>query len=153
VKAVAAKLLSRIDTIAVRYVERLRNEREVPDLSAVSEPYIRDHADTVVAEIVRAATLLAETKGRASDLLRDGAEIQRLLAELHGAQRCRLGWTEAEIARDVDTLSAEIVGSIGSLDGDAAAATFMTDVVQKILEQWKQTSVRGYRFAKSAGKR
>jgi len=153
VKALASKLLSRIDVISVRYVERLRKERDVPDLSSVSEPYVRDHSDTLIAEIVRAATLLAETKGRAGDLLRDGAEIQRLLAELHGAQRYRLGWTEAEIARDVDALSAEIAKTIRSLDADAAAASFVSDVVEKILEQWKQTSIRGYRFAKSAGKR
>ena len=153
VKQLASGLLTQVDGIAVRYVQRLRNESGVPDLTGVSEPYIRDHADTLVAEIVRAATLLAETRGRASDLLRDGAEIQRLLAELHGAQRYRLGWTEAEIARDVDALSAEIRDTISAIGADAAAASFVADVVGKILEQWKQTSIRGYRFAKSAGKR
>jgi hypothetical protein len=131
----------------------LREEREVPDLSSVSEPYIRDHADTVVAEILRAATLLAETKGRASDLLRDGAEIQRLLAELHGAQRYRLGWNESEIACDVDALSAQIAATIARVQDSQPAAEFLSDVVTKIMDQWKQTSIRGYRFAKSAGKR
>jgi hypothetical protein len=119
----------------------------------VNEAHIRDHADTVVTEIVRAAQLLAETKGRASDLLRDGAEIQRLLAELHGAQRYRLGWTEGEIARDVDLLSEQMVDTIGTIDADPQAAEFTVDIVRKIMEQWKQTSIRGYRFAKSAGKR
>jgi hypothetical protein len=114
---------------------------------------VRDHADTVIAEIVTAATLLAGSKGRASDLLRDGAEIQRLLAELHGAQRFRLGWTEAEVARDVDTLSSQLVNAVSSLEADQSAAEFVIDVVRKILEQWKQTSIRGFRFAKSAGKR
>jgi PAS domain S-box-containing protein len=153
VKALAAKILARVDDVATGYVERLRTQGGVPDLAGVSEPYIRDHADTLVAEIVRAATLLAETRGRASDLLRDGAEIQRLLAELHGAQRYRLGWTEAEIARDVDTLTAELVATIASAGAEADAVDFVTDVVRKILEQWKQTSIRGYRFARSAGKR
>jgi len=27
----------------------------------------------------------------------------------------------------------------------------MVDVVRKILDQWKQTSIRGYRFARAAG--
>lgn len=152
-KALAAKLLARVDEISCAYVARLREEKGVHDLSSVSEPYIRDHADTLIAEIVRAATLLAETNGKASDLLRDGAEIQRLLAELHGAQRYRLGWTESEIATDVDTLSAQIVETIRRLDSDAPTADFVADVVVKILDQWKQTSMRGYRFAMSAGKR
>jgi len=153
VRSVAQALLNRIDDIAGSYVQRIRADDGVHDLSGVNEAHIRDHADTVVTEIVRAAQLLAETKGRASDLLRDGAEIQRLLAELHGAQRYRLGWTESEIARDVDLLSEQMVDTIGSIDADPQAADFTVDIVRKIMEQWKQTSIRGYRFAKSAGKR
>src|SRR3954467_308356 len=118
VKKVAAHLLNSIADIAASYVVRLREDDRVPDLSAVSDAQIRDHADTLIAEIVRAATLLAETRGRGADLLRDGAEIQRLLAELHGAQRYRLAWTEAEIARDVDVLSEQIVNTLGSVDGE-----------------------------------
>jgi len=153
VRTITSDLIGRIDEICRRYVERLRAEREVPDLSAVAEPYVRDHVVTVIAEITNAATLLAESRGRASDLLRDGAEIQRLLAELHGAQRYRLGWTEAEIAKDVDILSSELVTATQSLGENEAAVLFVIDVVRKILEQWKPTSVRGYRFARAAGKR
>jgi len=153
VKEIASRLIGQLDVICRRYVARLRSEGAVPDLSGVGEPYVRDHAVTVIAEITNAASLLAETKGRASDLLRDGAEIQRLLAELHGAQRYRLGWSETEIARDVDTLSAELVTATASLSANGPAVEFVRDVVKKILEQWKQTSLRGYRFAIAAGKR
>ena len=152
-QAVVSELLGRLDDIAADYVERVRGDEQVPDLSGVGDAHIRDHADTLVAEILRAATLLAVTKGRGADLLRDGAEIQRLLAELHGAQRYRLAWTEAEVARDVDLLCEEIIDTLHSLDAKGPAAEFVADVVGKIMEQWKQTSVRGYRFAKSAGKR
>jgi PAS domain S-box-containing protein len=153
VKAVTAQLLTRLEDVATGYIARVRADEEVPDLAGVSDPYIRDHADTVVTEILRAATLLGVTKGRSADLLRDGAEIQRLLAELHGAQRYRLAWTENEVARDIDLLSAQIVDTLRALDAHGPAADFVADVVQKIMEQWKQTSIRGYRFAKSAGKR
>ena len=152
-RGLASALMRETDSISDRYVERLRSDSGVPDLSAVSEPYVRDHSDTVVAEIVNAASLIAETKGKASDLLRDGAEVQRLLAELHGAQRFRLGWTESEIAIDVDILSGEIVAATRRIGGDGETATFFIDTTRKILEQWKQTSIRGYRFAKSAGRR
>jgi PAS domain S-box-containing protein len=149
----AAELLRETQTITETYVQRLRDDGSVPDLSAVSEAYIRDHADTVLAEIVTAAKLLAETKGRPNDLLRDGAEIQRLLAELHGAQRFRLGWTEAEVAQDVDALCDELVRAIGRIGGDTGASRFLQDIASRLLEQWKQTSLRGYRFARSVGKR
>jgi hypothetical protein len=153
VKDLASRLMRLVDQISQGYVDRLRGEGGVPDLSSIGEPYVRDHADTVIAEIVTATTLLAGSKGKASDLLRDGAEIQRLLAELHGAQRFRLGWTEAEVARDVDTLSSQLVRAVRSLEADQSASEFVIDVIRKILEQWKQTSIRGFRFAKSAGKR
>lgn len=153
VKKIATDLTGRLKEISQTYVDTLKSEARVPDLGGVSESYIRDHADTVIAEITTAASLLAETKGRASDLLRDGAEIQRLLAELHGAQRFRLGWTELEIGADVDTLSSRISKATNALDADKAAKAFVVDVTRKILDQWKQTSIRGYRFARAAGKR
>jgi PAS domain S-box-containing protein len=153
VRAIASQLLSKVDEIAGQYVTRLRNEGDVPDLTGVGEPYVRDHACTVIAEITNATLVLSETKGRASDLLRDGSEIQRLLAELHGAQRYRLGWTEAQIAKDVDALSEELVSATRALNEDQSAVRFVVDVVRQILEQWKQTSLRGYRFARAAGKR
>jgi signal transduction histidine kinase len=152
-RELASALMRETDAISDRYVKRLRSDSGVPDLSAVTEPYIRDHSDTVIAEIVNAASLIAETKGKASDLLRDGAEVQRLLAELHGAQRFRLGWTESEVAIDVDILSDEIVMATRRLSRSGETASFFIDTTRKILEQWKQTSIRGYRFAKSAGRR
>jgi hypothetical protein len=149
----ASALMRDADGVCDRYVHRLRSDSGVPDLSAVSEPYVRDHCHTVIAELITAALLIAETKGKASDLLRDGAEVQRLLAELHGAQRFRLGWTESEIATDVDILADEIVAATRTHNGAAETSTFFVDMTRKILEQWKQTSIRGYRFAKSAGRR
>ena len=153
VRELTTKVMREIEPIAERYVYRLRTETGVPDLSNVSQAYIKDHADTLIAEIVTATSFLAETKGRASDLLRDGAEIQRLLAELHGAQRCKLGWTEAEVQRDVDTLREELERSTRALGGDPAATDFMIGVARRILDQWKQTSVRGHRFERAARKR
>jgi hypothetical protein len=153
VKRLAAAIKGSIDNISQRYVNRLREQAQVPDLSAVGEPYLRDHADTVITEILTAAMLLAETKGRATDLLRDASDIQRLLAELHGGQRFRLGWTEVEIARDVDTLTSELISATRSLSEGDSATEFVVDVIRKILDQWKLTSIRGYRFAQAAGKR
>jgi PAS domain S-box-containing protein len=153
VRSIAADLLTQVGDIADQYVVHLRRTGDVPDLTGVAEPYVRDHACTVIAEIANAAMVLSQTKGRATDLLRDGSEIQRLLAELHGAQRYRLGWTEAQIAKDVDTLSEELVDATRSLREVESAIDFVIDVERKILDQWKQTSIRGYRFARAAGKR
>ena len=53
----------------------------------------------------------------------------------------------------VDLLCQQIVETIATIDVDPQSAEFIVDIVRKIMEQLKQTSIRGYRFAKSAGKR
>jgi hypothetical protein len=50
-------------------------------------------------------------------------------------------------------LSEELVSATRALNEDQSAVRFVVDVVRQILEQWKQTSLRGYRFARAAGKR
>src|SRR3712207_7263161 len=37
-------------------------------------------------------------------LMQDGVEIQRLIAERHGVQRARLGWTEETLRRECEIL-------------------------------------------------
>lgn len=41
-------------------------------------------------------------------LLRDGGEIQRVLAELHWGQRAQIGWTEKTLRRELEILQEEI---------------------------------------------
>ena len=42
----------------------------------------------------------------------DGSVIQRLVAERHGMQRARLGWTEQELIREFSILGEELADAV-----------------------------------------
>jgi hypothetical protein len=56
-------------------------------------------------------------------MLRDGAQAQRLMAELHGAQRYRLGWREEDIERETSYLIAAVESTIRAGETAAVEAT------------------------------
>jgi hypothetical protein len=125
---------------------------------------LRDHATPLVGLLASQLMILGETRGSAPELLGDGAQMQRVMAELHGAQRHRLGWSEADIEREVPLLVAEVVRELSAVLQPAAgveidvgdrgpaeaAARYAQDVVRHGLGQLMGTALRSYRFARAA---
>jgi hypothetical protein len=66
---------------------------------------IEDHGVTFLGDLAQSLVAIEQTGGPQSDILRDGTEIQRVIAQLHGQQRHRLGWSEAQLARDFEHLT------------------------------------------------
>jgi hypothetical protein len=91
-------------------VRRLRSELASPGATTVSDAELEDHLGTLLAELARALVLIEEAGGETTRTLRDGTEIQRLLAERHGVQRAALGWSEADHRREFAILREEIEG-------------------------------------------
>jgi hypothetical protein len=56
--------------------------------------------------------IIGETRGRAPELLADGGQLQRVMAELHGGQRHRLGWSESDLEREGPLFLAEVERAI-----------------------------------------
>jgi hypothetical protein len=116
--------------------------------------------------------VIGETRGQAPDLLQDGGQIQRMMAELHGTQRYRLGWSESDLERETSLMLAEITqalrnaadtaessralqsaGASGAdirADAVQLATEYAVAVVRHVLEQGTRTALRAYRFARSA---
>ena len=153
--ALGSALASDIESVAQHLAARLRADGSLPNMRTLPEAQLRDHVTTTIAEIAHVLTVLGETEGRAPELLRDGSEILRVVAELHGAQRHRLGWGEPHFAQESELLFAEIVTTLrrasiaGALPGDAL--TLATALVQRLLEQSRQTSLRSFRVAQQVG--
>jgi hypothetical protein len=81
-------------------------------------------------------------------LIVDGAAIQRLIAERHGAQRQRLGWTEEELRREHAALEAEVERVV--LDSSLLTGSPPSDalpLLRLILQEAEQVSVQGFREA------
>ena len=162
------------ETIAERYVAALRADGRFPGARELRGVQLRDHATPFVGLLASQLTVIGESRGEEPELLGDGGHVQRLMAELHGAQRHRLGWSEADIEREIDILYGEIERSIRcfvdtSATADAlneppmsigrqdvpqqsvsAATKYALDVAYRVLHQASLTTLRTYRFAKNA---
>src|SRR5690349_13313614 len=86
-------LMRELEPILNSYVARLRSEPLMPAAQSLRFSQLADHIGTYVANIGGVLVAVEEARGQPSALVADGSEIQRLVAERHGAQRARLGWT------------------------------------------------------------
>jgi hypothetical protein len=168
--ALAVRLAAEAETVAERYVGALRADGRFPGVHSISTVQLRDHATPFVGLVAAQLMIVGETRGTAPELLGDGAQVQRVMAELHGAQRHRLGWTESDIEREEALLSAEIertlqaalstAGGEDASTADSAAPSPSSDAARaamryaiiaarQMLTQATRTSIRAWRFAKA----
>ena len=87
--------------------ERLRTDPQVPSAHALSTPELHDHMATFLVDIGRSLVTLHEDSSEPG-LLRDSSEVQRLISDLHGRQRCRLGWSAEELHREFYIVDEEV---------------------------------------------
>ena len=172
--AIGTRLATDAEIIAERYAQAIRADGRFPGAHELRGAQLRDHATPFIGLLASQLTILGETRGQDPELLADGGHIQRLVAELHGAQRHRLGWSEADIERETSILVSEVERAInGSVDtvatqhatsggpsdavrasvsptALAAATQYALDVAVRVLDLGARTTTRSYRFAKSA---
>ncbi|HEX2080095.1 MAG TPA: PAS domain S-box protein [Longimicrobium sp.] len=147
------RALARVAEPAV--VELSRRLQEDPALSRArhTEPVLlQDHTATFLVDIGLALVALDEAGGE-PELMRDGTEIQRVIAARHGAQRARLGWEEDEVRREhqllrevVGPLVREQVAHVPPADVEVALG-----VLERLLQQAERVSLRGFRHAREHG--
>jgi PAS domain S-box-containing protein len=95
------------DHVVEAWAPRVQRDPGVPGAHALDRARLEDHTQTLVLEIGRALTIL-DTTGGAPLMMRDGENIQRTLAQLHGLQRARLGFGVDEIRREYAILLEEM---------------------------------------------
>ena len=116
--ALGELLVATAPDIVATVVERLRSDPQIPRARQVTRTELEDHIATYLSDIGQMFAILDERGGDRLPLLADGTAIQRIIAERHGAQRHRLGWTEEELRREYAAL---VVGSRARRAGFVAA--------------------------------
>jgi signal transduction histidine kinase len=143
-------LLTELAPLVAAVVGRLRSDPALPMAAGLRTSQVADHLTTLLADIAGALLVVEEAAGEPSTLLADAMEIQRLVSERHGAQRARLGWTEAALRREFMIIREEIervvrryVPPQGPLKAADAIAT-----VNRFIDQSEYLGVRALEKAR-----
>jgi hypothetical protein len=149
---IAEQLHRDMSAILRTHVARLRADPEIPKASTLSDAELEDHAASFLADVIQSLDVIGESGGDVSPLIRDGTEIQTLIASRHGAQRFRLGWTEEQLHREFRLLSEEMRAAIerAAPPGELAALNAASAILDRLLEFGEHVSVRGFHLAAAA---
>jgi signal transduction histidine kinase len=109
---VGRAVLKEVDQIMTAFTERLREDATFGDSGGLGDADLRDHGVAFLTDIAQSLVAVEQSTVDPIELLRDGGEIQRVISELHGAQRARLGWGPAQVKREFDILREEVERSV-----------------------------------------
>jgi nitrogen-specific signal transduction histidine kinase len=143
---VGEALMQEIEHIIDSFVERVRNDPAMPTAPSLHYSQIADHVGAMLADIAAALVTLEDSGGAPTMLLTDAADLQRFIADRHGVQRARLGFTTDALARQHAILREETDGAIRRHlpDPDVAGAVEEgLGIVHRYLELAAETSRRG----------
>ncbi|HSJ23899.1 MAG TPA: ATP-binding protein [Longimicrobiales bacterium] len=130
--SIGVALLSSLDDVAQAVIGRMRSE--VPSATGLADAQLRDHIPSWTAEIALVLMDLGSAAGPPMQL-RDGVEIRRLMAELHGLQRAGLGWSEHDLLREMSVLSDEIVRTARTASQGDASADTAASIIERLIDE------------------
>ncbi|HEU4564907.1 MAG TPA: PAS domain-containing sensor histidine kinase [Gemmatimonadaceae bacterium] len=151
--AVGEAVLGDVDGIIARYVRRLRDDPGIPGThhltgtQHLTDTELSGHTATLLADLAQSLEIIEESEGESTELMRDGSEIQRVIADRHGRLRAQLGWSAAALDRDYDLLRDEIVTSVRRDAPRGAALEEGVSVVLRLLDRARAMSQMALRRA------
>jgi hypothetical protein len=152
--AIGTRLRSDADRVLEAFTRRVRERALVPGELRISDSMLQDHAVTLLADMAQSLVLLEESTEEAEDLLRDGSAIQRTLADRHGLQRQRIGWTEAGLEEEFDLLWEEVerAARAAAAEHPDANAERALELLYGFVTQVRRGSLRSFRMAARAAR-
>jgi signal transduction histidine kinase len=142
--AVGRAMLSAIEATVERIVDRIRSDPNLSVAAGLKFSQLADHMAPLLADVGGALVVMEEAKGSASPTLADAVEIQRLIAERHGAQRQRLGWSESALRREFMIVREELEKVVRNASefGDPLPVEDGIAVTGRFLDQAEYIAVR-----------
>ena len=147
-------VLHEIETIIEGLTMRIRNDEQLPAANALKFSQLSDHIPSYLADLGAMLIAIEEAAGQPSGHLVDGTEIQRLIADRHGAQRARLGWSADALRYEYRLLREEVTRVISRRARaihESAISESLT-ILNRVIEQAEEVSARGLQRARSAEK-
>jgi PAS domain S-box-containing protein len=149
VAPVGERLRGDAERVVRGFVRRLRMRPPVDAIETLSDGTLADHAATLVTDMATSLLMLEDAADDAAALLRDGNTIQSAIAERHGKQRHRIGWTEAALEEEFRILREEIEQVVlqTARERPDVRADRARDLLEGLLEQARRVSIRAFRVA------
>jgi signal transduction histidine kinase len=140
---VGRAVLNAMERTVESIVDRVRIDPNMRIAAGLSFSQLADHLGALIADVGGALMVMEESKG-SSATLADAVEIQRLISERHGAQRQRLGWTEAALRREFMIVREELERVVRNASefGDPLPVEDGTAVIGRFLDQAEYIAVR-----------
>jgi PAS domain S-box-containing protein len=145
-------VLREVETILEAVTVRIREDGEMPGAKALKFSQLADHFPSFLADLGGMLVVIEEGGGQPSGLIADGAEIQRIISEKHGAQRARLGWSDEHLRREYAILRDELGRTIrrrARAIPDSAVDDGLA-ILGRVLEQAEESSIRGFQRARAS---
>jgi hypothetical protein len=143
---IGAALQRELDGLLGFFVARLREDDLVPSLASVRSPQLADHLSSYVATLATTLMAVQDARGQPSGLVADGSDILRMLADRHGAQRQRLGWTSRALEREWQLFFEEVHRVVRGC-AQTVAAPAMAEaalIIDRFAEQAGEMSLRSF---------
>ena len=120
-------LMRDVEPVIDNFVARMREESTGPGAQSLQFSQLADHIPSFIADVAETLVVIEESRGEPSSIIADGAAIRRMIAERHGVQRARLGWTVDALRQEHALLRAEVEGAVtrrflGDREGRVAEA-------------------------------
>ena len=147
-------VLREVETILEALTVRIREDGEMPGAKTLKFSQLADHYPSFLADLGGMLITIEEGGGQPSALIADGAEIQRIVAEKHGVQRARLGWSEDDVRREYKILCDELGRTIrrrARAIPDSAVDDGLA-ILSRVLEQAEESSLRGLHRARASAR-
>jgi hypothetical protein len=137
-------LLNSIERTVENVVDRMVSDPSVTVAAGLKFSQLADHLAALLADVGGALVVMEEAKGAHSATLADAVEIQRLISELHGAQRQRLGWNESVLRREFMILREELERLVRNASefGEPLPVDDGIAVIGRFLDQAEYIAVR-----------
>ena len=152
------RLRERVEELIARYVARMRSDPAIPKAKSLARPLLEDHAMSFCGDLFQSIVLLEKSEKisarEESLLMRDGTHIQRLIAELHGRQRYRMGWTAEALRREYEILDEEMAALVKKYASTAEATAgldWAVDNLRHMLKQAHDASFAAFGAAQRGG--
>lgn len=143
--AVGLLLRQSVEKIMEEHVVRIQRDVAFPrrDLETTE---VEDHTATLIANIAQSLRIIDAGGTAETGTFKDGGEIQRVIARLHGRQRRRIGWTVSHVEREYAVLFdgiADFLGAQGSTPRAQLAEAL--EVIRQLLDRARDASVLALR--------